>query len=818
MEDQYENFHNINDYFQGLQPVFFNGKSYLVDKKETFDIPLFLINREKNYKDELKKYNAFYKSISENERNLEDYEDINWLFEQEDNKYNFTKKVMNEQYIFHDYEKEYNYEKDIPVFKEDKLPIQCDKDALKLKVHRDVNKEMNYRNIMINDDYKKLYFDDKYKYHMDYINYMYEHYHSRDEFKTNNDLYNKRNSLEKYYNNNLIDKRDKIKKNKNNKTELIELSDDDEKDEVEVNTFEFDENGEIKGRKLNDQIKFPLSIKNKKSNNNEIKIISNNSVNNKDILRGKIKENIFESNEKLNKIFSNYIRNNTIINPPSFKNNLCINTVINNTIINQGPKIKNYEISEVNEIKINSLDPEEKIYYDNTINALPGEIKEYDKNLSQIDEVDISIENSDIYDKESTTIFDEKSKSVNKFDIFNNDEINLDKDTVSINYQTKTDVDNLKVTKNELQNNLIHEKEQNIIIEEENEDIEKQNKINNNTTNKEINTQPLNINNKEKITIDINNKEDINSKLIEPQNNPSNINEIISSIEKLILNEGIIMKSIPKIIEIDDPKYKFKKLTKRQIEKIKENNEYYLYLEKIKKLNLSDNDLDEPKKYTLSEEIIPMLKDEKNNHNLEMCKTLLEANNVNKNKIIDLLIDDKNSKYNIGNIEKIFPEITPQDQLFPFKYDLINSDDNPGPDNIWGCLKNFIFVRFGLHTSVNNSEGELIDDLKEIFKEINLIDSVSNVVFKFNLNGKDNYISYFILNFNESNTIYGNLFKDYLMVPNSIEKSYYIRAGNYGNKNVIINNTYYCCKEKTLMEDLKNLKNYQQYKGYGLYD
>ena len=210
-----------------------------------------------------------------------------------------------------------------------------------------------------------------------------------------------------------------------------------------------------------------------------IKIISNNSVNNKDILRGKIKENIFESNEKLNKIFSNYIRNNTIINPPSFKNNLCINTVINNTIINQGPKIKNYEISEVNEIKINSLDPEEKIYYDNTINALPGEIKEYDKNLSQIDEVDISIENSDIYDKESTTIFDEKSKSVNKFDIFNNDEINLDKDTVSINYQTKTDVDNLKVTKNELQNNLIHEKEQNIIIEEENEDIEKQNKINN---------------------------------------------------------------------------------------------------------------------------------------------------------------------------------------------------------------------------------------------------------------------------------------------------------------------------------------------------
>ena len=113
-----------------------------------------------------------------------------------------------------------------------------------------------------------------------------------------------------------------------------------------------------------------------------------------------------------------------------------------------------------------------------------------------------------------------------------------------------------------------------------------------------------------------------------------------------------------------------------ELKKIKNNNNYYLYLERIKKYmnnipldNNSNIKLDEK----LLNQIIEILKMKKKNDRVNKLKKL----NIKKCKLEDFYIYkdfDKiiyNKKYNLITIDEYFPEIYHDNNIFLFKYDML---------------------------------------------------------------------------------------------------------------------------------------------------
>lgn len=233
-----------------------------------------------------------------------------------------------------------------------------------------------------------------------------------------------------------------------------------------------------------------------------------------------------------------------------------------------------------------------------------------------------------------------------------------------------------------------------------------------------------------------------------------------------------------KIFNVIFPKVK-KERKKRTVKGI---NYYVNFIFDIKELNIKqDNNISNYKITKIDFENIKYLLDKKQ---FGKARNYMVSNKINIRKLEDFYIQNNNTKYNVISIEDYLPGINKENPAYIFKFDLIFGYDKTKIRNTWSDTDKYIFVTKGFYTDMKHSIGTDISDkyITPLYKKMIYY---TCIVFKVE---EGVYITYICMKFFGKYPITKNYFPEWLMLPNDDEKFYYIRSGNYGNRNIVYNN------------------------------
>ena len=264
-----------------------------------------------------------------------------------------------------------------------------------------------------------------------------------------------------------------------------------------------------------------------------------------------------------------------------------------------------------------------------------------------------------------------------------------------------------------------------------------------------------------------------------------------------------------KIFNVIYPKVK-KERKKRTVKVI---NHYLNFICDIKELNIKqDNNISNYQITKIDFEYIKYYLDKKQ---FGKARNYMINNKINVRKLEDFYIQNNNTKYNVISIEDYLPGINKDNPAYIFKFDLIFGYDKTKIRTTWSDTDKYIFVSKGFYTDIKHNTGTDISDkyITPLYKKMIYY---TCIVFKIE---EGVYITYVCMKFFGKYPITKNYFPEWLMLPNDDEKFYYIRSGNYGNRNIVYNNKTRYPKHKnfkfTEEIDQAKVKEYSEKPLYG---
>ena len=727
--------------FYGFKKIIYNGKAYLINYFENFEIPLYYLGPKDEMFERFEGYKNFYNYKSSSEIEYEKF--IKRKFPEIEIEYDNVSFENRHYYYTANYDKydfHYNY-KDLEPSLQRKDTIEIDKEE---KYLDDIT-GFKYIIIYHNNEKKKLY---KIPTEEKWVEYLKKYYLN----------VNIKECLEILYKNDLI---------KDKKYQAL----------------------------------------NEKNENNT------NNNNNLDNIMPKLEENKLEKNIQNINIYNNIIaddnldvKDNSKINNNGLPIEIVKNDLLNNILIANNITIINASNSPIPQNSKNCR-------INRTVEKKTKKTKD-----------DLNYLNYNKSEKlKSKNIFNLNGKINNNFQFINSNS--------SHNISNKVDFSKEKVI-NPLSNNIICNKQEliykNININKNLElDKKKKDQIMLISHNIDININNSSPNTNE-INNDISNNDNISQfNISNIENNDKNLslnnNIINNSIDNKLpnnLNNNIIQRCYNNNLINEDLSLKIPD-DNLDLKKIKNNNNYYLYLERLKKYmnnipldNNSNIKLDEK----LLKQIIEILKMKKKKDRVNNLKEL----NIKKCKLEDFYIYkdfDKiiyNKKYNLITIDEYFPEIYHDNNIFLFKYDMLLGIEKDENKKIWASLNNFLFVNLGYYSLMDDDISTSISiDLLNIDKK-KLI-GYSITVYQYNIDNNIKYITYISILFKDRVHLSNNILSNFYRLDANKEKIFYIRSGNYANKNAIYNVTFYEGNDKEIYDDRCLLLKYSKQHEYGIY-
>ena len=254
-------------------------------------------------------------------------------------------------------------------------------------------------------------------------------------------------------------------------------------------------------------------------------------------------------------------------------------------------------------------------------------------------------------------------------------------------------------------------------------------------------------------------------------------NNTETKVETNSVPNSIIKKR--KIFKVNKTKKERKKRTMKII------NDYANMLNVVKELDIKDDIQNTTYKITVKD--FDKIKEYLDNKQLDKAKKYMITHKINIRKLDDFYIKNNNVIHNLINIEDELPGINRDNPLYIFKFDLIFGYDKTKINVVWKKTDKYIFVKKGYYTDRKHNIGIDISDkyLTPIYTKMEYYTCIVFEVLK------DVYITYICLKFIDKYQVYKKYFDDWLMLSNDEEKFYYIRSGNYGNRNIVFNETIY---------------------------
>ena len=258
-------------------------------------------------------------------------------------------------------------------------------------------------------------------------------------------------------------------------------------------------------------------------------------------------------------------------------------------------------------------------------------------------------------------------------------------------------------------------------------------------------------------------------------------------------------------------KGRVKKERKKRTTKI--INDYVNMINDVKKLHLN-NTCNSCISYKINNNNFEYIKKYLDTKQYDKAKNYMKRHKINIRKLDDFYIKNNNKKYNVISIEDDLPGINKDNPSYIFKFDLIFGYDESKINTNWNQSEKYIFVTKGYYTDRKHEIGTDISD-KYLIPLYTKMLYYTCIVFQ-PLKGV--YITYVCMKFNDKYTINKKYFPEWLMLSNDDEKFYYIRSGNYGNRQIVFNETIYPKHEnfiysKTL--DKAKVKEYSEKPQYG---
>ena len=245
----------------------------------------------------------------------------------------------------------------------------------------------------------------------------------------------------------------------------------------------------------------------------------------------------------------------------------------------------------------------------------------------------------------------------------------------------------------------------------------------------------------------------------------------------------VIDNNIPLKEDNESPHKSYPKVKKeRKKRTVKVINHYLNFICDIKELNIKqDNNINNYKITKINFENIKYLLDKKQ---FGKARNYMINNKINVRKLEDFYIQNNNTKYNVISIEDYLPGINKDNPAYIFKFDLIFGYDKTKIRTTWSDTDKYIFVTKGFYTDMKHNIGTDISDkyITPLYKKMIYY---TCIVFKIE---EGVYITYVCMKFFGKYPITKNYFPEWLMLPNDDEKFYYIRSGNYGNRNIVYDN------------------------------
>ena len=234
-------------------------------------------------------------------------------------------------------------------------------------------------------------------------------------------------------------------------------------------------------------------------------------------------------------------------------------------------------------------------------------------------------------------------------------------------------------------------------------------------------------------------------------------------------------------------KGRVKKERKKRTTKI--INDYVNMINHVKKLNINkvNNSIDSCNSYKINNNDFEKIKEYLDNKQYDKANNYMKRHKINIRKLDDFYIKNNNKKYNVITIEDDLPGINKDNPSYIFKFDLIFGYDESKINTNWSQSEKYIFVTKGFYTDRKHEIGTDISD-KYLIPLYTKMLYYTCIVFQ-PLKGV--YITYVCMKFNDKYTINKKYFPEWLMLSNDDEKFYYIRSGNYGNGQILFNETIY---------------------------
>ena len=765
---------------EDYKEVLYNNEVYYIKKEEDFKIPLYTVGDYNSIKDDFKMY--FYKNKirSNSDILIQEYnkKDISVKIESDPLTENTDE---NENYKFFENHKIKNLEIQIG-----KLPP--DKYDYDISATIGTEGNLDYISIFVDNKWRKLYqlktiekktaYDIKLEMENKKKQELANNNKNNSKYDNNNNYnrtYNNKNGYYNNYNNN-YNRYNNYYTGKNNYNNNKNRYNNSNTGKNNYNNNRYNNNYSGKNNYNNTNYRNNNNYKGNNKYNNR----KNNNMDNKNNINPdeNLIIHITEDHTELisnNKIINNSLEENNI---SKTANNITIDNREQFKIENTYPKL--YELREdffksknmTNEDKIKYIENENNKYIKNLLDNISNNkiIKASDNSNKSISK-ELSLNNSNKLIENNTN---NKLLLIKEDMEISNDENSLNEIIMNNNELEENKIDNNNMNNNIMDNNIMDN------------NIMDNNIMDNNIMDNNIDNNKKSPKNKSPIKIIKN-----TIKNLKPYDN-------INILEK----------------EFNDRKGEITEFTysKKLLKILKKENKYYKYLQKINKIYKKykpDNIINN----YISEDVLNLINQLILKEKYSDIIDILKNNNINIHKIEDLLIEINNKDTDINKIEKEFPNIYLENPIFLFKYDFLSGYNNKNKIKYWGTYCEYIFYKKGYYI-YNKIEGinSIKGYLQEIEDDIDKLQLYTITVYEYELLGTKNYITYVTIIFNKRYNLKLELFKDWLLLEYNEEKKYYICSGNYANKNVIYNKTFYYCELQSINTDRKNICTYQNTK------